>query len=86
MSSKTDQIERQLAEGGAYPDRIIAHKDGTFSAWWAYFYRCGKSAEKYAERILAAVPGAVVVEAYEDFHSWPTTSYFKVKFILKEVK
>jgi hypothetical protein len=83
MSKQTENLKDRLAQGNAvYPDKVIAHKDGTFSAWFSFFYRHGQSAQKHAERILVALPEAAIIEAFDDWRAWPTTSYFKVRFSL----
>jgi len=80
--SRQQQITDKLWDGGVHPDRVIAHKDGTFSGWFGFFYRHGATADGHAARVVKAIPAATILEAYEDWQAWPKDSYFKVRFSL----
>lgn len=65
-------------------DRIVHHKDGTFSFKQGFFYRHGMTAEKYADNMCVRLEKAKVkyelVEAIEDWNPWPRDSWFVARF------
>lgn len=79
-------ILEELAQKNIHLSKLIKHKDGTYTAKNAYFYRHGETPLKLAHRIAAAIPGAEVLEAYDDWKEWPKTSYFVVRFQITKFK
>lgn len=78
---KTAEVADKLFEGGVHVD-LVFKRAGLFTAKRSYFYRMDRSAEKLAAAIKRVFPGAIVVEAFDDYASWPKTSHFVVKFRL----
>ena len=72
-----------LQEKGIYPDRLIAHKDGSFTVKESYYYRHGQSPEKIADKIKKAIPGVEIIDTEDEWRAWPKTSYFVVKFCFR---
>ena len=72
-----------LQEKGIYPNRLIAHKDGSFTVKKSYFYRFGQSPEKIADKIKKAIPWAEIIDTEDEWRAWPKTSYFVVKFCFR---
>lgn len=81
---KKDQIKKALEENNIFPDKLTQHKDGTFTFKRSFFYTHGISADIIAEKIKKALPGVVILEAFDDWKEWPKTSYFVVRFTLGE--
>jgi len=83
MASLTSVIRDIIWDVGAIPDKF-SQRGGVFTWKRAYFYRHGESAGKYAAEIVAGLAKSgirsTIVEAYDDYHNWPTTSYFVVRF------
>jgi RIO-like serine/threonine protein kinase len=69
-------------------DRIVHHKDGTFSFKRGFFYRHGMTAEKYAEMMCVRLKEARVefqfLESIEDWNPWPKDSWFVARFKILE--
>ena len=69
-----------VAEQAIGVDKVVRHKDGTFSLKSAFFYRHGRTAEKFADRVSADLKEAgvkfTVEECFEDWNSWPKDSWF----------
>ena len=72
-----------LQEKGIYPDRLIAHKDGSFTVKESYYYRHGQSPEKIADKIKKAIPWVEIIDTEDEWREWPETSYFVVKFCFR---
>jgi hypothetical protein len=77
------KLEKNLIENGIYPDRLIAHKDGTYTLKTSFFYRGNDSAEKLANKVRESTPGVNIMKFYDDWQEWPKTSYYVIKFELK---
>ena len=64
-------------------DKIVRHKDGTFSLKKGFFYRHGMDSDKWAnilsERLSKANVNFNIVESFEDWNAWPKDSWFVVK-------
>jgi len=64
-------------------DKIVRHKDGTFSLRRGFFYRHGmdsaKWADKVSERLKEAGVDFEVVEHTEVWQAWPKDSWFNCK-------
>ena len=73
----------ELQGKGIYPDRLIAHKDGSFTVKESYYYRHGQSPEKIADKIKKAIHGIEIIDTEDEWRAWPKTSYFVVKFRIK---
>lgn len=66
-------------------DRVICHRDGTFTARKGYFYGgLGRTADRFVTAISSQIPTINVIESGNHFASWPQDSYFWVKFSLTE--
>lgn len=83
--------ENAVLSDNAHADKIVAHRDGTVSVKRSYFYHHGMTAEKWAARVLWSKVGnesvgsfATVVDKYDDWHAWPTESYFVVRLAEKK--
>ena len=76
----------ELQGKGIYPDRLIAHKDGSFTVKESYYYRHGQSPEKIADKIKKAIPGIEIIDTEDEWRAWPKTSYFVVKFRIKSAR
>ena len=63
-------------------DKLIHRKDGSWVAKWGFFYTHGRTSEKYAEEGKAAYPQATIIDAVQNWQTWPRDSYFEVKFRL----
>ena len=63
-------------------DKIIRHKDGTFSLHRGFFYRHGMTSEKWAEKVSDRLKEAnvdfEVVKHNEHWAAWPKDSWFIV--------
>jgi len=52
---------------------------------WSFFYRMGRSAEKYAEGVKKLLGDSVSdVDGSESWQAWPRTSYFVVRFNVRK--
>lgn len=74
---------------GATADYVsYSPKGECFIAKRMYFYRKqgGGSPEALADAIVAALPGAAVIETKDHFHSWPKDSWFEVRFTVRTIK
>ena len=61
------------------PDVITFGRDGVITAKWGYFYRHGRTAEYYRDRVVKELP-VEIVEYRDDWKQWPKDSYFVVRF------
>jgi len=78
-------ITDKIFAAGTYPDSIrYSTKENLFTAKWGYFYRHGRTAEGYAEKIKTALKGVHIASARDIWNPWPKDSYFEVKFRIKE--
>lgn len=77
MTSK--KLRVALEEAGLSPDKIKKVGD-KFEVMSGFFYRHGRSSEKWAKRVQEALKRAKinvqVVDDREDWRSWPRDSYF----------
>lgn len=78
-----EKIENTLNEKGLYPDKLTYRK-GVFTYKDSYFYTLGNSPEKLADKIMAALPKITIVDTENQWRRWPKTSWFIVKFSLRE--
>lgn len=77
MTQQQKAIKAKLAESDIYPDKVVCKKDGTVEVKDSYFYRHGRSAETWSERVMEVLGDtAELVEARDDYKQWPGTSYF----------
>lgn len=79
MMTSSQALEK-LQESGTHPDHLFKRK-GNFIARWTYFYKGGKTVEKYCKAVVDA--GFEVVSSSDNWNVWPTTSYFEVLFVVK---
>lgn len=67
-------------------DKLTFKKDGTIEGRRGYFYRHGQSPQGVANQLKTALSGEgieiTIVDAYDDFKSWPKDSNFVVVFKL----
>ena len=82
---KKAQIRRTVRDAlDTIADRVITHKDGTFSARRTYFYRHGQTAGGFAEKVKHFVTKAdftfVEIDVEDHWAQWPKDSYFQVRF------
>jgi hypothetical protein len=65
-------------------DKTVKHKDGSFSLKKGFFYKHGLTAEKHAAKVEDQFKKLGVefelIEAYEDWSSWPKDSWMTAKF------
>lgn len=65
-----------------YPDRIIAHKDGTVELRKTFFYTHGNTSIMWMQGVVDGCEACgikvEVVEAHEIWNVWPKDSYFTV--------
>jgi hypothetical protein len=74
------QVQDALETARLAPDRLIhSRKTGRWEARLGFFYRHGRSAEGFAERV-GTVLGAHVVNHGERWAAWPADSYWWVDF------
>jgi len=85
---KTAEVKKILEDAGIHADKFFVRK-GIFTFKRMFFYTGGNSAYKIAEKIKQALNVNIIalnvniVEALDDWQSWPKGSYFVVKFTLK---
>lgn len=86
--SKQKMIDT-LIQNGINPDDLSKNtKTNTYTAYWGFFYRMGRSAEKYAAEIMAKFPSANIIDCNEKFvpfrggDSVKKGSHFSVTFTL----
>ena len=82
---KKAQIKRTVRDAlDMVADRVITHKDGTFTARHTYFYRHGQTADKFADEVAAAIADAnfrfTQIDLEDHWAQWPKDSYFQVRF------
>ena len=80
LNGKTVALD--LALKGVSSDKLTMSKDGVFTLRVGFFYTHGRTSEKLAAEIVAAVPGTEVIEHHEAWNAWPKDSYWEVKFRL----
>lgn len=84
MNNWQKQVKQALINNMAMDEdsRIVAHKNGTISMRQNYFYRHGRTPEKWAKQIKNALLvlgySIKIVSAEDRYNSWPKDSYFKV--------
>jgi hypothetical protein len=75
---KVKKVIRAMVGHLLFTDRLIEHrKAGTWELQRTFFYRMGGSSEKFAEQ-AGRLAGVEIVDAHEEWHQWPTTSYWTV--------
>jgi len=74
---KTSDVENLLYENDVLFDKISKRHD-VFTVKRSFFYTHGFSSEKLANKIQNL--GFRIVDHFDDWNSWPKTSYFVVKF------
>lgn len=68
----------------------VSLRNGIYTARWGFFYRMGKSTETCRQKVIDAIPGAEIVEAYEHYAAFrggaplSRSSHWCVKFRIKE--
>jgi len=79
---------RDLFPEGLHCDRVICKKDGTFEMRSGYFYRHGRTAEKFRGKIVRVFTAAgwccTVVGYGDEWREWPKDSYFWVRVRFSE--
>ena len=72
------------AHVGVGIDKVVRHKDGTYSFKHGFFYRLGMTSEKWAEKVSKGLEKAGVtfelVDSTEDWNAWPKDSWFVATF------
>jgi len=63
-------MERSEIEKMVSADTTTFHRDGTITAKWEYFYRFGRTPEKYAEKIERTFPGVEIIDTGDHFHDF----------------
>lgn len=67
--------------------KFVKHKDGTMSFMRSYFYRHGMDADRWSINVVNQLSEAgfkvELVDAIDEFASWPKTSYFRA--IVREI-
>ncbi len=69
------QIKAHLMNFAARED-IHLKADGSVEVRFAYFYSHGNTAQKWADKVRAALPFPMSVMPRDDYRQWPKTSYF----------
>lgn len=80
MDTKSKRVLKAQINSAVPCDKLIFRKNGTIEFRRSYFYRHGATPEMYAEKIKAAVQGAVIVSTYDNWQPLPRDSYFRVIF------
>ena len=80
---KLTEVRNALNDAGVYCDHLGRTRGGGFQAKDSYFYHHGRTPEILAKRITVAIPTAKIVEAFDDYHTWPATSYLVVRFTVE---
>ena len=76
---------RKLAEG--LFNKVIRHKDGTFSLKQRFFYRHGMDSNKWEDRVYNILKKEnekfIIIGSFEDWNAWPKDSWFvcRIKLI-----
>lgn len=74
------EITAMMDYAGVYADKITAHRDGSFTARFGFYYRHGQNAQRKAEQIEAMDCRIVIDDAREHYNQWPRDSYWAVEF------
>ena len=65
----------------------VTLRKGVFICKREYFYTNGCDTTRLQDAIKKLIPTAKIVDAKNHYHSWPTSSYFEVRFSIPvEVK
>jgi hypothetical protein len=83
-----NRLITHLNSADVYPDTergVVKCQDGTFKVRHSYFYRHGRTAEKWAEDVAKALPGCKVIGQYDHFRMYPKLSYLEVVVDLSNV-
>ena len=85
MATKKE-IEALVQKANLHPDSISRSRKepGTWILKRSFFYTHGNSAHKMADVLKAADPRVTIVSAGDVWKSWPTESYFEVRFQIAE--
>jgi len=77
------QLKTFLHSKGIYPERL-SKRNGVFTYKRSFFYTHGNSSSKIAAKLAEVLKeySFELVDDYDDWKSWPKTSYFVVKFTL----
>lgn len=78
---ETKKIRDKIRDN-LHPDKLSCSKDGVWLIQFGYFYRHGRSCEKYVEKIRELFQGMTVdiTGAQDAWAAWPRNSFFKVWF------
>jgi len=64
-------------------DKVVKHKDGTYSINRYFFYRHGMDSKKWAEKVYANLKAkgieVEIISHTEHWNAWPKDSWFNVK-------
>ena len=83
---KRKEILRRFEAAQIPVEKLVAHKDGSFSLKESYFYRHGRTAEALVKQVMRLFSTASIIETRDDFRAWPTTSYLVAHFRILEPK
>jgi len=84
----TKQIKDKLAN---IADTVARNKAGNYVARRGYFFRHGQSADRFAADVAAALPGAVVLNKWDNYAAFSgaaslaRSSHFGVEFRIETV-
>ena len=85
MTTKKE-IEALVQKANLHPDSIgrSRKEPGKWILKRSFFYTHGNSAHKMAEALKAADARVTIISASDVWKSWPTESYFEVRFQIAE--
>ena len=85
MATKKE-IEALVEKAGLHPESIgkSTKQPGTWILKRSFFYTHGYSAEKMADRLKATDARVTIISASDIWKSWPTESYFEVRFTVAD--
>ena len=77
----TNKEIRELLGWELHTEHVSVRK-GVWTVKRYYFYHIGYSPEKLADKIKSLIPTTKILDCIDDWHAWPKSSYFVVKFAL----
>jgi hypothetical protein len=88
MATTISKAQKDAIRDALMTDRITFSKDGTFKVKRTFFYSHGRTAESFADALVAllakAGTKAGVVESVERWNSWPKDSFWLATLRLED--
>ncbi len=80
MDNLAKSFIRNKIQDNLHPEKVSCSKEGEWVTKFGYFYRHGRSCEKYADQIKSLFPDVQITGMVDEWRPWPKDSFFVISF------